>query len=83
MWAAGNSFPYVISESANASAPFGMIHFTLRQHGAEFGYVLARPRWGAGYMTEALSTLVEWCLGQPSIWRASAFCDVEIRPPPA
>lgn len=28
-------------------------------------------------MTEALSTVVDWALTQPDVWRASAFCDVE------
>ena len=34
-------------------------------------------RWGQVYMTEALTTLLDWSLSQPEIWRASAFCDAE------
>ncbi len=54
-----------------------MIHLHKRPHRVEFGFVIARPFWGQGYMTEALSTLVDWSLDQPQIWRASAFCDID------
>jgi RimJ/RimL family protein N-acetyltransferase len=43
----------------------------------EFGYVLARPWWGQGLMTEALTEIVRWGLDQPTIYRISAFCDVD------
>jgi ribosomal-protein-alanine N-acetyltransferase len=39
--------------------------------------VLARPWWGQGLMTEALTEVVGWALSQPSIFRISAVCDVE------
>jgi [ribosomal protein S5]-alanine N-acetyltransferase len=54
--------------------------FDLRKPGhgkIEFGYVLARPHWGRGLMTEALSQVVGWALAQPSIWRIGAVADVE------
>jgi ribosomal-protein-alanine N-acetyltransferase len=47
------------------------------RHRLEFGYVLARPWWGQGLMTEALTEVVRWGLSQPSIFRISAVCDVE------
>jgi ribosomal-protein-alanine N-acetyltransferase len=47
------------------------------RHRLEFGYVLARPWWGHGLMTEALTEVVGWALSQPSIFRISAVCDVE------
>ncbi len=75
-WAAGSGYPYVIV--IGDSGPVGTIHLNRGpQHGVQFGYVLARPFWGHGYMTEALSTVVDWALTQPDVWRASAFCDVE------
>jgi RimJ/RimL family protein N-acetyltransferase len=46
-------------------------------HRVEFGYVLARPCWGQGLMTEALTEVVAWVLTQPPIFRISAVCDVE------
>jgi RimJ/RimL family protein N-acetyltransferase len=54
--------------------------FDLRQperHRLEFGFVLARPWWGQGLMTEALSEVVRWALVQPAIFRISSVCDVE------
>ena len=53
--------------------------FGLRQtapHRLEFGYVLARPWWGQGLMTEALIEVVHWALRQPAIFRIGAVCDV-------
>ena len=54
-----------------------MINLRPRHLRVEFGYVLARQHWGHGYMTEALSTLVDWALDQPKIWRVSAICDMD------
>lgn len=76
-WANGTGFPYVIELASVLSGPVGIIHFHNRGHLAQFGYGIARPYWGQGYMTEALSTLVDWSLDQPEIWRASGFCDVD------
>ena len=43
----------------------------------EFGYALARPHWGHGLMTEALTEVAAWALRQPSIWRIGAVADIE------
>jgi RimJ/RimL family protein N-acetyltransferase len=54
--------------------------FDLRRpaaHRLEFGYVLARPAWGHGLMTEALTEIAAWALAQPDIFRISAVCDTE------
>jgi ribosomal-protein-alanine N-acetyltransferase len=54
--------------------------FALRQaapHRLDFGYVLARPSWGRGLMTEALTEVVEWALSQPPVFRIGGVCDVE------
>ena len=54
--------------------------FDLRKAGQarlEYGYVLARPFWGRGLMTEALAKMVDWALRQPSIWRIGAVADVD------
>ncbi|MDB6168868.1 MAG: GCN5-related N-acetyltransferase [Verrucomicrobia bacterium] len=55
----------------------GSIGVSLGTGSAMFGYVLAKKHWHRGLMAEALSSLVEWSLAQPSIYRAWAFCDVE------
>lgn len=46
-------------------------------HRIGFGYVLSRPQWGKGLMTEALSAVVTWALQQDRVWRVGAVCDVE------
>jgi RimJ/RimL family protein N-acetyltransferase len=56
--------------------------FDLRQTGPTrvgFGCVLARPYWGHGLMTEALTEVVVWALRQPSIWRIGDVTDVDNR----
>jgi RimJ/RimL family protein N-acetyltransferase len=54
--------------------------FDLRRSGPHrfgFGYVLARSAWGQGFMTEALTHVVDWALRQPGIWRIGDVCDVD------
>jgi [ribosomal protein S5]-alanine N-acetyltransferase len=41
------------------------------------GYVLARPFWGRGLMTEALSEVARWAMHADDIWRIGAVCDVK------
>jgi RimJ/RimL family protein N-acetyltransferase len=56
--------------------------FALRRpqpHRLDCGYVLARPHWGHGLMTEALSEVAGWAMRQDDIWRICAVCDVENR----
>jgi ribosomal-protein-alanine N-acetyltransferase len=58
--------------------PIGSIGLMLEGGGrVMFGYVLGRKFWGHGFAAEALTFLVDWALGQPSLFRAWAFCDVE------
>lgn len=76
-WASRENYPFVIALTSEALGPIGMIDLRPRPEGAQFAYVLARAHWGKGYMSEALTSLVEWSLGQPGIFRASAFCDAE------
>jgi [ribosomal protein S5]-alanine N-acetyltransferase len=56
--------------------------FALRRpesYRVDCGYVLARPFWGRGLMTEALSAAAQWAIQQDEIWRIGAVCDVENR----
>jgi ribosomal-protein-alanine N-acetyltransferase len=48
-------------------------------HRLECDYVLARPHWGRGLMSEALAAVVDWAMGQDEIWRLGAVCDVDNR----
>jgi RimJ/RimL family protein N-acetyltransferase len=45
--------------------------------GINLGYLLARPCWGQGFMSEALRAVVEWGFSMPSTFRVWAVCDVE------
>ncbi len=54
--------------------------FELRRpdpHRLDCGYVLARPHWGRGLMSEALSEVASWAMRQDNVWRIGAVCDVE------
>ncbi len=46
-------------------------------HAFDVGYVLERPSWGRGLMTEALAEVARWALSQDGIWRFWSVCDVE------
>jgi RimJ/RimL family protein N-acetyltransferase len=54
-----------------------MIEVRLNAHRANFGYVLARPYWGNGFMPEAIAALVKITLEPLTIYRIEATCDVE------
>ena len=45
--------------------------------GINLGYLVARPFWGQGYMSEALGAVVKWAFSEPSIFRVWAVCDLE------
>lgn len=59
------------------SKPIGMIRLQLQGFRVEMGYVLARPYWNKGLMTEALQFMVDWVIAQPNIYRVWAVCDCE------
>ncbi len=61
-WSKGTTFAYVIELQDSPGNPIGMIDARPEGPQVAFGYVLARPSWGRGYMTEALSSLVDWSL---------------------
>ncbi|MFZ3233766.1 MAG: GNAT family N-acetyltransferase [Stellaceae bacterium] len=54
--------------------------FELRRpepHRLDCGYVLARPFWDRGLMTEALAAAARWAMGDGDIWRLGAVCDID------
>lgn len=57
--------------------PIGSLGVLIEGHRAMFGYVLGRPHWGKGYMTEALRHLLDWAMAQPQIHRGWAYCAAE------
>lgn len=72
----GTRMPFVI-ESRTGATPIGMIDAIIRGHIATIGYVLARPYWGQGLVTEAFEALIRELWKQPKLHRIQAFCDVE------
>jgi len=59
-----------------SGAVIGMIDVRIETH-ANLGYVLARPYWNKGYMTECVRAIADWALAQEEICRVWAVCDVE------
>jgi RimJ/RimL family protein N-acetyltransferase len=55
----------------------GMLALRPEGHRASLGYVLARPYWGRGLMTEAVTAVVDWAIAQPAVHRVWAVCDVD------
>jgi len=43
-----------------------------RAHGAEFGYWLGRPLWGAGLMTRVVAAFAPWAMRQLALYRLHA-----------
>lgn len=74
-WGEGTGAAWVIALRTE-DALLGMIDLRLEGE-ANLGYVLARPYWNQGFMTEAVRAVVEWALGQQQIHRVWAVCEVE------
>ncbi len=75
-WEEGRSFQWVIVGKHDDQF-LGMIGVRVDGHKLEMGYVLAKPHWGQGYMTEAVAKVIEWALKQKEVYRVWAVCDVE------
>jgi [ribosomal protein S5]-alanine N-acetyltransferase len=74
-WEERKSFQWAIIRKEDRQL-VGMISARVDGHKWELGYVLARPHWGRGYMTEVVRSLIEWALKQPEIYRVWAVCDI-------
>ena len=57
----------------------GMIGLRPRGFKSDIGYVLARPHWGRGLMTEAGDTIVDLAFTDPAVHRVWAVCDADNR----
>ena len=45
--------------------------------GINLGYLIARPYWRHGFMSEALGAIVAWAFAQAAIFRVWAVCDID------
>jgi RimJ/RimL family protein N-acetyltransferase len=75
-WAAGDEYCWVLMITPEARV-IGAIGCRVREHTADFGYVLNRTDWGQGYATEAARAVVAWLKSLPGIYRIWATCDTE------
>ncbi len=75
-WKDSRAFPWVVTRREDG-ALIGMVEARVDRHKVNLGYVLARSHWGQGYIPEAVKAVVDWALGQDTIYRVWAVCDVE------
>lgn len=76
MWGKRVGFAWAIALK-NSGRPIGMIGAHPDGTQVSIGYVLARPYWNRGYMTEAVSVVSDWLMAQPGVFRVWAVCDTE------
>jgi [ribosomal protein S5]-alanine N-acetyltransferase len=74
-WRTGESYFWLIFGRDEESL-LGAIS-ARNDQGINLGYVLARPFWGQGFMSEALNVVVDWAFSVPSVFRVWAVCDLE------
>jgi RimJ/RimL family protein N-acetyltransferase len=74
-WRSGKSYCWLIFRRDREEL-LGAISARSDQ-GINLGYLLAGPSWGKGFMSEALSAVVEWAFSVPSVFRVWAVCDLE------
>ena len=75
--AATSSRTYVLEERSSERVIGALAIRRTNNHAFDVGYVLERPSWGRGLMTEALAEVTRWALNQKGIWRLWTVCDVE------
>ena len=75
--AATSSRTYVLEERSSERVIGAFAIRRTNNHAFDVGYVLERPSWGRGLMTEALAEVTRWALNQKGIWRLWTVCDVE------
>jgi ribosomal-protein-alanine N-acetyltransferase len=75
-WAEGSAFPWTLWVK-DGGAFAGLIEVRVQASAVNLGYALVRRWWRQGFMSEALSSVVQWALAQPEIYRVWATCDVD------
>lgn len=74
-WRTGKSFCWLIFRRDGGEL-IGAIAARPDQ-GVNLGYLIARPFWRQGFMSEALAAIVAWAFTQPPVFRVWAVCDLE------
>ncbi|WP_046214358.1 GNAT family N-acetyltransferase [Paenibacillus wulumuqiensis] len=72
----GQVAPWAIQdkESGRMIGTAGFVNWNITQFRAEVGYVLARPYWNRGYMTEAMEAILQFGCEQMKLMRIEARC---------
>ena len=74
-WRAGKSYCWLIFRRESEEL-VGAISARPDQ-GINLGYLIARPYWRRGFMSEAVAAVTQWAFGQPDVCRVWAVCDME------
>jgi len=74
-WRTAKSYAWLIFRREDETL-VGAIYARENQ-GINLGYLIARPFWRQGFMSEAVGAIVEWAFAQPGIFRVWAVCDVD------
>ena len=74
-WCSGKSYCWLIFRRENEQL-VGAIS-AREDQGINLGYLVARPYWRRGFMSEAVSAVAEWAFAQPGVFRVWAVCDME------
>lgn len=77
-WMAGSELTWALT-FPDDDRLIGMIALRPRGHKPDIGYVLARPYWGRGLMTEAGRAIVALAFRDPAVHRVWAVCDIDNR----
>jgi RimJ/RimL family protein N-acetyltransferase len=75
-WETKPGIMYLLFKRDDPAQLVGSFSIGIDRFKAEVGYLVARPYWGQGIMTEVLRYWIDWALAQPEIYRISALCDV-------
>jgi [ribosomal protein S5]-alanine N-acetyltransferase len=78
-WESGSDLTWALTLRGGDDRPIGMIGLRPRGFKPDLGYVLAKPYWGQGLMTEAGRAIVSLAFSDPGVHRVWAVCDVENR----
>ena len=76
-WDSKPGIAYLLFKHDQPNRLIGSFSIGVDRFKAEVGYLVARPYWGQGLMTEVLQYWVDWALSQPDIYRISALCDID------
>jgi len=73
-WKEGTNHPWFIDEK-ELGVTIGVVGVRINGHSVQVGYVLSKPYWRNGYMTEAVIAVRDWALAQPEVYRFGATGD--------